>query len=42
MSRIGGGLTKEEFDALPKKVKLIYRVLKIVIVSGIIYLWFFY
>jgi hypothetical protein len=42
MSRGGGGLSKEEYDALPKKIKIIYWFVMIIIVSGIAYVWFFY
>jgi hypothetical protein len=36
------GLSKEEYDALPKKIKIIYWVIMIIAVSGIIYALFFY
>lgn len=36
------GLTKEEYDALPRKIKIIYWILMIIIVFGIVYVWFFY
>jgi hypothetical protein len=36
------GLTKEGYDALPRKIKIIYWILMIIIVFGIVYVWFFY
>jgi|GEM_PF-3672956 len=36
------GFTKEEYDALPKKIKIIYWVVIFTFVSVITYFWFFY